>query len=230
MSERRSRGRDRRQGNRRRENRNNDRDKPRRVRNVFPRRLEDNYKLLKNSDLIQQGDISDQSLDLLENCLNNSQPNHENYNERNAKRIVYAMFNNDKQGFVEMLKGGKNEFLIFWTNAYAIVEFFGLIEKVYIRWCETHYRVERFERRDNSELASDLIDASMFPECSDDEKKDESVESNTDSEEPPKEAKKSKSPKKKPKVVKKPKDSKPKSKSKKVKDETDDSSESEEVV
>jgi hypothetical protein len=112
----------------------------------LPRTLFSGFSQIKNSRLVNKKNTDEEALSYVQKFLNAAQPVNEK--ETLMHDMVKTMYYADKRGFVRFLKSNSNiACMILWTEARAIVDFFGLRRVAYIRWMgrETLYTITQFQ-------------------------------------------------------------------------------------
>lgn len=96
------------------------------------KRLAVGYNLLKKSRVVIKKDIDEEAINYFNNILNDAQP--KTPGDKELCQLVKAMYNENKNKFMEFIKNTRFECMVLWTESMPIVHFLGLHGTVYLRW------------------------------------------------------------------------------------------------
>jgi hypothetical protein len=136
---------------------------PQNLMHIYPPRLLENHKKiytlikpLKNKDFDKNPSEVQNIIEELQTLLNDSQP--QNEEEALLKRQLSLHFNKDRKGFYNHLYAANLRFLVLWTNYAYISIYYGLNNKIHVRWVGTHYICEPYDKskRKNIQDVADI--------------------------------------------------------------------------
>lgn len=116
--------------------------------NILPHYLKLSYNNLLQSELVINGNDSEENIEYFENNLNNSLPY--TYNDKrciNTYFFIKGLFNEKKYNAVKFFKETSCSPVILWSSNYNIVRHFNIEKLVYIKWDNENkrYNVEKFK-------------------------------------------------------------------------------------
>ena len=98
-----------------------------------PKELFTAFEKLKKSQLVMNPrTYGDDALSYFEEWLNKAQPT--DGDGLRQQKDIKSLYNGNKRGFINMIRGTQNERLILWTEAKSIAYLFGLKDVAYIKW------------------------------------------------------------------------------------------------
>lgn len=120
----------------------------------LPKQLYDVYKQICQCPLVQNWEVTDETLAEFQQLLNAAQPASDNV-EGNAQRtLTKAMYHSNPIGFMQYVSVRRNRVsaLILWTESKRIVRFFELQGRVHLSWdsAKQQYVASRHVRQSNS--------------------------------------------------------------------------------
>lgn len=109
------------------------------------------FEKIIRSQLVRDKTVTDDSLKYFQDWLNKAQPTDDDGMVK--QKVVKALFNVNKIGFINMIRRTTNERLILWTDAKSIAYFFNLNNIAYIKWNRDtrDYTVTPFVSRQNEQ-------------------------------------------------------------------------------
>ena len=102
-----------------------------------PQKVFDAYKEIRDSALISNKTLNEQTIAEFQVSLNKAQPNNED--ERNMRSLIQYLYRRNPTNFCQFLIRSRLSHLILWTEAKCIVIHFGLRSIVYIKWNNNEY-------------------------------------------------------------------------------------------
>lgn len=110
----------------------------------FRQRLQECYKNVRNSDLVRNKKVSEETMNYVVENINNALP--KNDNELDNMKTVKTLFHGEPNVFKALLKSGDARF-VFYTNSITIVDHFKISRLVRLNWdSDKHlYSMEEFK-------------------------------------------------------------------------------------
>jgi hypothetical protein len=122
-----------------------------------PQYVYDNYKDIRDSDLILKKTINVNNVGDFEKQLNDAQPKTED-DQKNRSLIQY-LYRKNPTNFCRFLVRSRLSHLILWTESKCIVRYFGLKGLVYVKWDDKEYKCSLHKNiDDNIENFADVSD------------------------------------------------------------------------
>jgi len=126
----------------------------------LPKQLYDTYKLILGCDLVQNKNVTKESIDRFETLLNEAIP--ANDTPLSAQMaLVRMMYHSNKNGFIRYISNYYNHVsaLILWTESKRIVKFFDLLNVVHIRWDNDNHKyvVSKYDKKQTNNKTSDVV-------------------------------------------------------------------------
>jgi hypothetical protein len=103
-----------------------------------PQYVYDNYKAIRDSDLLLKKTVNHNNIVKFEEQLNLAQPKTED-DQKNRSLIQY-LYRKNPTNFCRFLVRSRLSHLILWTEAKCIVRYFGLRGVVYVKWDDNEYK------------------------------------------------------------------------------------------
>lgn len=123
----------------------------------LPKQLFRGFELLKKSRLVKSHHTDGDSIQHFQQILNNAQPTSDE--QRIMYNIVHGMYLENKNKFINFIKGTKMECLSLWCDARSIVRVFNLRQSVYIKKNESGglYNVSIYRTRQATESTTSIV-------------------------------------------------------------------------
>lgn len=102
-----------------------------------PQQVYDNYKRIRNSNLILNKTLNEKNIAEFQQYLNESQPI--NDDESQTRSLIQHLYRKNPNNFCRFLVRSRLSHLILWTEAKCIVRHFGLRGIVYVKWNDNEY-------------------------------------------------------------------------------------------
>lgn len=103
-----------------------------------PQYVYDNYKAIRDSDLLLKKTVNHDNIVKFEEQLNLAQPKTED--DQKTRSIIQYLYRKNPTNFCRFLVRSRLNHLILWTEAKCIVRYFGLRGVVYVKWDDTAYK------------------------------------------------------------------------------------------
>lgn len=102
-----------------------------------PQYVYNSYKEIRDSELIRNKVLTDDSIASFQHSLNKSQPISDD--EVKMRSFIQYLYRKNPTNFCKFLSRSKLNHLILWTEAKCIVMYFGLRGIVYVKWNDSEY-------------------------------------------------------------------------------------------
>ena len=124
-----------------------------------PGYLVSSYNNIRNSKLITEKKLTEESVAEFQKYLNEAQP--ENATECNQRSLVQFLYRKNPMSFCKFLVKSRVNHLILWTESKYIARHFGLQGVVYIKWNENKYECSMHNNCNNN-TQGDVEDSNSF--------------------------------------------------------------------
>ena len=113
-----------------------------------PQNVYESYKAIRNSELILNKKLSEETIAELQKNLNASQPQTDN--DHMTRSLLQYLYRKNPTNFCRFLMMSRLSHLILWTEAKCIVRHFGLQGVVYVRWNDNEYECSMHKNAGNN--------------------------------------------------------------------------------
>ncbi len=118
-----------------------------------PQQVYDRYMDIRNSDLIVNKTLTDDTIASFQETLNNAQPQSDE--EAMSRSLIQYLYRKNPVNFCRFLERSRLNHLILWTEAKCIVSHFNLRGVVYVKWDEDHYECSLHRNMNNNTFVAE---------------------------------------------------------------------------